>query len=1296
MNSPFQVSPLLDGITIGVPMQPHYGVCSYPAVQENTDNRYIVKQILIPPSQAQVEAFLITGAYRSPEQAEAYFQQMAQDVIDEAAFLETISQQGGFLPPVGYQLQPQGNHKFGFGIYLLTNFRVSLSRYMHKHPISHLEAVNLGIDMCHAMALCRKAGKMYVDLKPSNIFVSSKKGFKIGDLGFVDMNSMQYLSMPARYISAYTAPELRSELNTLNATADTYSLGMLLYQVFNNGKLPLNTADLVPPANGDSQIRAIIMKACDPNPEKRWSSPTQMGQALIAYLQTGSVNHTQIMAPIASEKVQSQPDTKKSDIESITSDATKVIPVIKALPTANEGTVTDETIVVPTIHDEEQAVSGEEAVSIPSAPSAEAEIPAEQIVQASESVEKTPSDEDANSENASSVMETDALEKSMFSQETEPSSEEIQNLFSMLEFDTGDAHHVLTEIDLEFPVPDNNLTLPSELDHFSIHRMPGEPEQLGFFPDSDQSDTSKPSTDKTDTVQTSDSVLQNPKSSTTKLTDSTKRIRRNNAQESESALNVTVATASAAAASVDEPQPKTLLSKFQEKESDTQSNSKDQTAPLTDSVDESASKISPNVPVPSDTQSTAEHEDFEEKTGSLELSADHADSNVSEDSPSTSELPDDVKSVSLISKLKGSFFTRKGKKAELTASIADEPTHKFSPVSSTGADAENQETPLPDKTEQPESILDMEENTQATLKSADLTNVFRTEVIPEEEYDDWDEEVEQIQELETISSNSMDSLEHLLSTPAPVPEIHSEPTAKPKPEKKRKKEKHRVLDVLIAFLLGFMMLTTAVGAYFFYFGYFLQTVNELHITGSQMELTVFADTLAEDGLLTAICTDPNGNEISRDIYHGKAIFTDLTPNTQYTIRIEIKGLHQLKGQTNASFTTEDIAEIQDIQILTGAEDGSALVYLVVDGYAPEQWHLQYSAENEIVHNAIFSGNQVTVTGLTVGSEYTFEVEPEDGTPVKGITMQTHTAANVILPQNLKIASWENDTLVLEWESAEESPVYWSVSCFNDSAQIDIDTEETEIAIPGVTVGNDYTVEVTSAGMSQGAQLKLSANPIHLSSISASVQNGKDLLLTWQSDQGDPADGWQVSYTIDGHTEATLSCPSSAVTITPMIPNAMYDFSIQSADGTTVFGGAYSHTMKDGGMYVGHAVSGYQIRTTLLATPSRAGWTNANTSVAEFTDPITPGRNMSAVLHVLAPFYLNEEDVTMVFVVRDENGKVVPESTATRTADWSNMWDKEDYHFASMNIGKAPNQAGKYTLTIYFNGKFVNETKFTVS
>ena len=300
MSDPKLVSPLLDGFIMGESMTEHHGVRCCPAMRENTDERYIVKIISIPASQVQLDALLLSGAYADNAAALAYFKDLSEGVIEETKILDRLSRLEGFLPYLRSQIVEMDDG-VGYEVYLLSPYRRTLEKQMYTEPLTHLAAVNLGLDMCAALHACRRAGYLYTDLKPGNIFVTENHGYRIGDLGFIPLTSLKYASLPEKYRSSYTAPEITDAMSTLNDSIDIYALGLTLYQVYNNGQLPFEgpaPADpLPPPLYADYEMAEIILKACAPDPKDRWQDPAQMGQELVNYMQRNGVNDTSIVPP---------------------------------------------------------------------------------------------------------------------------------------------------------------------------------------------------------------------------------------------------------------------------------------------------------------------------------------------------------------------------------------------------------------------------------------------------------------------------------------------------------------------------------------------------------------------------------------------------------------------------------------------------------------------------------------------------------------------------------------------------------------------------------------------------------------------------------------------------------------------------------------------------------------------------------------------------------------------------------------------------------------------------------------
>lgn len=294
-----------EGYNLGNPISSNPGVNCYPAVGSD-GKRYIVKSISVPASQTQLDALLLTGAFTQSTDAVDYFRQKAEQIANEAELLTRLSKLEGFVGYKNWKISPLDENRLGYQIRMVGTFKRSLERYMRTNAMTHLETVNLGLDLCAALACCRRAGYLYINLKPTNIFISQEREYKIGDLGFAALDALNFSSMPLTCASAYTAPELRDGLKTINETADTYGVGMILYRILNNGKLPPKNRDwstvLPMPVNADEEIGEIILKACAPDPADRWENPTVMGQALVAYMQRNAINDVPVTEPVVNRQ----------------------------------------------------------------------------------------------------------------------------------------------------------------------------------------------------------------------------------------------------------------------------------------------------------------------------------------------------------------------------------------------------------------------------------------------------------------------------------------------------------------------------------------------------------------------------------------------------------------------------------------------------------------------------------------------------------------------------------------------------------------------------------------------------------------------------------------------------------------------------------------------------------------------------------------------------------------------------------------------------------------------------------
>ena len=196
---------------------------------------------------------------------------------------------------VHYEKQKNG---VGWNVFIKMELLTPLLKTLGDN-ISEEIVIKLGKDICTALCACKKFNIIHRDIKPQNIFVSSDGDYKLGDFGIAKIAEK---TMYGTYAGTrkYMAPEVYAN-KPYGAAADIYSLGLVLYWLLNNCRLPFLPTDakkisfgmedkaikrrlsgekIPSPINGSVALKSIVLKACEFNPEDRFLSPAQMREAL--------------------------------------------------------------------------------------------------------------------------------------------------------------------------------------------------------------------------------------------------------------------------------------------------------------------------------------------------------------------------------------------------------------------------------------------------------------------------------------------------------------------------------------------------------------------------------------------------------------------------------------------------------------------------------------------------------------------------------------------------------------------------------------------------------------------------------------------------------------------------------------------------------------------------------------------------------------------------------------------------------------------------------------------------------
>ena len=306
------ISPLLDHMLVEKESAGHNGSTCYTLRQKTTGERFILKRISVPASDSQVRALILSGAYADESAVHAYYGRVAENIRAELEQGKKLAASGCYAGALGYQVEPKESG-VGYDVYILYPLYISLSDYLTMSAITNLRAINLALDLCDAIAACREAGYLFGNIKPENIYLMPTGRFLLGDLGLVPLEDMKYACLPEDYIGVYSAPELSDITASPNATIDLYSLGMVLYRIYNGNhgpfedentgegmadKLRMTGKPLPTPIYADYELAGIILKACAFKQEDRYQTPQEFKQAITLYMQRNEISDTLIVPPI--------------------------------------------------------------------------------------------------------------------------------------------------------------------------------------------------------------------------------------------------------------------------------------------------------------------------------------------------------------------------------------------------------------------------------------------------------------------------------------------------------------------------------------------------------------------------------------------------------------------------------------------------------------------------------------------------------------------------------------------------------------------------------------------------------------------------------------------------------------------------------------------------------------------------------------------------------------------------------------------------------------------------------------
>ena len=259
--------------------------------------RAALKIVSRPKDESEIESYYNEG-YSKAELIASYESEI-QNYVQEYKLMKELQGESNIVSCDDFTMIP---HDDGIGgdIFIRMELLTSLQQKMRERNLSEQEIIRLGKDISHALVLCESKNIIHRDIKPANIMVSQFGNYKLGDFGVSKIMDHATYATPMG-TPEYEAPEIK-HMEKYGQAVDIYSLGITLYWLLNNRKMPFIGADeqqtpmlkeeamkkryrgeaLPAPKNGSTKLKEIVLKACAYRPEDRYASAQEMYDALDA------------------------------------------------------------------------------------------------------------------------------------------------------------------------------------------------------------------------------------------------------------------------------------------------------------------------------------------------------------------------------------------------------------------------------------------------------------------------------------------------------------------------------------------------------------------------------------------------------------------------------------------------------------------------------------------------------------------------------------------------------------------------------------------------------------------------------------------------------------------------------------------------------------------------------------------------------------------------------------------------------------------------------------------------------
>lgn len=209
----------------------------------------------------------------------------------EINIIQRLNGDRNILNYLNFHQEPSEDKK-GVDCYIYMELAEDIEKYFNRVKKEPAEILQMGIDICQALETCEDKKVIHRDIKPSNIFRGEDGVFKLGDFGSAVIAGQEIKEFDGTY--NYIAPEIYNQ-EMPDYTSDIYSLGLVMYKLLNDNKLPFVdnitsekkavdqrlSGKALPKIKGvNPDVMQVLEKACAFKKMDRYQSATEFAAEL--------------------------------------------------------------------------------------------------------------------------------------------------------------------------------------------------------------------------------------------------------------------------------------------------------------------------------------------------------------------------------------------------------------------------------------------------------------------------------------------------------------------------------------------------------------------------------------------------------------------------------------------------------------------------------------------------------------------------------------------------------------------------------------------------------------------------------------------------------------------------------------------------------------------------------------------------------------------------------------------------------------------------------------------------------